>query len=92
MLGVNGRLRRLAAALRDADQPDLGRAEHAGAALSTAVAAALSSKAEKLKNFDNERQWNQMFGDGKVAEGDFFTSPDQGKVDGPYALSLCRHI
>ena len=66
--------------------PEQGRAEHARAGLSTAVVAA-----EKLKNFDNERQWNQMFGDKKVTEGDFFTSPDQGKVDGPYALSLRRH-
>ena len=67
----NGRLRRLAAALRGA-----GPAIAADAAV---------SEAEKLKN--TERQWNEMFGSEEAAaEGDFFTSPDQGKVDGPCAL------
>ena len=67
----NGRLRRLTAALRGGAEPAI-------------AADAAVSEAEKLKN--TERQWNEMFGNEEAVEGDFFTSPDQGKVDGPCAL------
>ena len=67
----NGRLRRLTVALRGGAEPAI-------------AADAAVSEAEKLKN--TERQWDEMFGSEEAVEGDFFTSPDQGKVDGPCAL------
>lgn len=79
MPGVNGRLGRLAAALRGADP------EGPGAAALSATIAAAEQEPKKQANFNHENQQKKMFGNAEAADGNFFTSPDQGKVDGPCA-------